>query len=99
MAAHRTTKKGVHMAQNKEPAKTIRLGRIEATVWPNRNRKGETWFHVEIKRHYIIDGKWHASTIFGRDDLPIIAKAADMAYAWIWRQSVARSSAPIKEKL
>jgi hypothetical protein len=73
------------MAQKKEPANRFRLGRIKFTIWANHT-KGEEWFNVEIKRSYKDGDEWQESTKFGRDDLPIVAKGADMAYAWIWEQ-------------
>jgi hypothetical protein len=83
------------MAQEKKPEKKeFKLGRIWVTVWKNRTEKGEIWFNTEIVRRYKDDEKWQSSTKFGRDDLPIVAKAADMAYAWIWEQEV---NAPEKE--
>ena len=74
------------MAQKKEPAKRIRLGRIKATIWPNQTPKGEVWFNVEIVRIYKEENDWQESTKFSRDDLPIVSKVSDMAYAWIWEQ-------------
>jgi hypothetical protein len=76
------------MAQKKEPAKKFRLGRIKVAIWPNSTKNGEVWFNVEIVRSYKDGDEWQESTKFGRDDLPIVAKAADMAYAWIWEQEV-----------
>ena len=31
---------------------------------------------------------------FGRDDLPLLAKVADMAYAWIWEQEATGAGSP-----
>ncbi len=70
----------------KEPAKKFRLGRIKVAIWENQTKKGEVWFNIEITRSYKEGDEWQESTKFGRDDLPIVAKAADMAYAWIWEQ-------------
>jgi hypothetical protein len=74
------------MAQKKEPTHRFRLGRIKVAIWANQSKKGEAWFNVEIVRSYLEGDAWQESTKFGRDDLPIVAKAADMAYAWIWAQ-------------
>lgn len=80
------------MAQKKEPAHKFRLGRISVAIWTNQSKKGEAWFNVEIVRVYLEADEWQESTRFGRDDLPIVAKAADMAYAWIWTQQQSVSS-------
>ena len=77
------------MAQKKEePVKKIRLGRIDATVWANQTEKGDVWFNVTVSRSYKDGDKWKEASGFRRDDLPILAKAVDMAYAWIWGQDV-----------
>lgn len=74
------------MAQKKEPAHKFRLGRINVAIWANQTKKKEVWFNVELVRCYLEGDEWQESTKFGHDDLPIVAKAADMAYAWIWEQ-------------
>ncbi len=75
------------MALRSKPARDFRLGRIKATIWANHTADGDVWFSVEIVRLYQDAGQWHESTSFGRDDLPLVAKAADMAFAWIWSES------------
>ena len=72
------------MAQKKEPIHKFKLARIKVAIWANSSKTGETWFNVEIVRAYLDGDEWQDSTKFGRDDLPLVAKAADMAYAWIW---------------
>ena len=73
------------MAQQK-PAHEIRLGRVKTTIWNNQAAEGKTWFNVTVSRSYNDGGEWKDTTSFRRDDLPIVAKAMDMAYAWIWEQ-------------
>lgn len=80
------------MAQKKEPVHKFRLGRIKVAIWKNWTSKGVVWFNVEIVRSWLEGDEWQKSTRFGRDDLPIVAKAADMAYAWIWAQQQSVSS-------
>ena len=77
------------MAQEKKkPFDKIRLGNIVATIWENTNKDGRVRFNVEVERSYKDGDKWKDSSTFGRDDLPIVAKALDMAYARIWEQNV-----------
>jgi hypothetical protein len=77
------------MAQKKdEPVHRIPLGRIVAAIWANKAKDGRVWFNVTITRSYKDGDQWKDTSTFGRDDLPIVAKAADMAYAWIWGQEV-----------
>ena len=72
------------MAPPKKPAHEIRLGRIRATIWANRTDDQDVWFNVTVSRLYRDENTWKDSTSFRRDDLPVMAKAVDMAYAWIW---------------
>jgi hypothetical protein len=80
------------MAHHK-PAQTIQLGRIRATIWANQNGESDLWFSVTVSRSYRDGNDWKDTTSFRRDDLPVLAKALDMAYEWIW----ARSQRPTAE--
>ncbi len=71
------------MAPPKKPAHEIRLGRIRATIWGNHTDDNDVWFNVTVSRLYRDENTWKDSTSFRRDDLPVMAKAVDMAYAWI----------------
>ena len=70
-------------ARNK-PAHEIRLGRIRVTIWANSTDDSDIWFNATVSRLYRDENTWKDSTAFRRDDLPVLAKALDMAYAWIW---------------
>jgi len=74
------------MAQEREPDKTIPLGRIEAAIRINRTDAGKVWFNTKLTRRYRDGGESRDATTFGLDDLPVVALAAFMAYAWIWKQ-------------
>lgn len=76
------------MAQKQKPAHEIRLGRIRATIWANNGDKRAVWFNVSLTRLYKDGEQWKDSSTFRRDDLPVVAKVVDMAYAWIWGQEV-----------
>lgn len=75
------------MAQKKKPVHEIRLGRIRAAIWANNANNGDVWFNVTVSRMYKDANEWQDTVTFRRDDLPIVAKVADMAYAWIWGQA------------
>jgi hypothetical protein len=75
------------MAKNR-PAHEIRLGRIRAAIWANENGQDDVWFNVTVSRLYNDGDGWKDSSTFRRDDLPVVAKAMDMAYAWIWNSQV-----------
>jgi hypothetical protein len=79
------------MTEKSKPIHEIRLGRIRASIWANRTTNGDVWFNATISRLYKDGARWKNTTTFGRDDLPILSKVADMAYGWIWGQGAERS--------
>jgi hypothetical protein len=77
------------MAGTAKPVHEIRLGRIRASIWVNQSEGGTLWFNVTVSRLYKEGEKWKDAAGFGRDDLPLVAKVADMAHAWIWKHEAA----------
>lgn len=73
------------MQHKQKPVREIRLGRIRAAIWANHSNGG-MWFNVTVTRLFRNGNQWQETHSFGRDDLPVVAKVADMAYAWIWEQ-------------
>jgi hypothetical protein len=68
----------------KKPVHEVRLGRIRAAVWLNDTDTGPR-YNVQISRLYKDKAdKWKDSTSFGRDDLPLVAKVADLAMVWMY---------------
>ena len=72
------------MAQ--QPVKKIQLGSIRATIWENRSDKGKPWYNVVVSRSYKDGSEFKDSNSFGHSDLPVVSKAMDFAYRWIWNQ-------------
>ena len=66
-----------------KPAHVIRFGYIKATIWRNQTKSGER-HSVSVVRLYRNGDVWKESTRFGRDDLMLVAKAADAAHSWIF---------------
>lgn len=73
------------MAQNDKPVHEIRLGKVKAAIWRNETESG-TRFGVTFSRIYKTDEGWESSSSFGRDELPLLGKVADMAHTWIYQQ-------------
>jgi hypothetical protein len=86
-----TTQKTQPRKANK-PAHEIRLGRIKGTIWANEGENG-TRYNVTFTRIYKDDSGWKDSDSFGRDDLLLVAKVADMAHSWIFGHGAAGASA------
>ena len=72
------------MSSGNRPVHEIRLGRVRASIWTNESDRHDVWFSVCIARTYRDGDEWKTTTTFARDDLPLVSKAAEMAYAWIW---------------
>ena len=71
---------------SKKPVHEVRFGRIKAAIWENETENGSR-HNVTFTRLYKDDtGNWKDSGSFGRDDLPLVAKVADMAHTWIFQQ-------------
>ncbi len=80
------------MANKNKPTHQIRLGAIRAAVWLNRSEKtGESWFTVTVTRSYRDKEQLKDTTTFRRDDLPVVSKAVELAYTWIWQQYAAKA--------
>jgi hypothetical protein len=77
------------MAQQKQkPVHEIRVGRIRATIWANGDKTGKVWLKTTLSRLYKDGDQWKDTTSYDADDLPVVAKVADMAFAWIRGQEV-----------
>ncbi len=76
------------MAPKNGPVKTLSIGRIRVKIWANRSQENGAWFNTEIVRVYKEGDKYSESAQFGRNDLPLVQKAADWAFAWIVEQEV-----------
>ena len=68
---------------SKRPVHSVRLGAIEVAIWANPNAAGVIYYNATLSRTY-----WDGEDImnadsFGRDDLLVVAKVADMAHTWI----------------
>ncbi|MBX3412386.1 MAG: hypothetical protein KF708_06845 [Pirellulales bacterium] len=73
------------------PVHDVRLGRIKAAIWANGTENG-TRYNVTFTRIYKDGDQWKDSTSFGRDDLPLVAKVADLAHSWIFQQGSSAAS-------
>jgi hypothetical protein len=71
--------------ERQQPAHEIRFGAIKATIWENTTQNGKR-YNVTVSRLYKDGDKWKRSDSFGRDDLLLLAKVADLAHMWIFEQ-------------
>jgi hypothetical protein len=69
------------------PVHEVRLGAIKASIW--ENPAGDSIrYSVALSRIYKDkdSDQWKSTESFGRDDLLLVAKVADMAHSWIFEQ-------------
>ena len=68
---------------NSKPVAEVRIGRVKAAVWPNET-EGRTRHNVTFSRLYRDGAEWKSTQSFGRNDLLVLAKAADQAHSRIF---------------
>jgi hypothetical protein len=85
MANNQRTQQPRQSDAKQKPVHEIRMGRIKAAIWANETDNG-TRHNVTITRLYKDGDEWKTSTSFGREELPLVAKIADMAHTWIYQQ-------------
>ena len=71
------------------PVHEVRFGGVKVAVWRNESEKG-THYNTTVSRVYKEGEVWKTSESFSRDDLLLLAKAADQAHSWICEQSSRR---------
>jgi hypothetical protein len=74
------------MTTKTKPAQEIRFGAIKATIWENKTANGSR-FNVTISRLFKDGENWERTESFGRDDLLLVAKVADLAHTWVFDQN------------
>jgi hypothetical protein len=73
------------------PVHEVKFGRVRATVWANEGESG-VWHSVQFSRLYRDkEGKWQDADGFGREDLPLLIKAADQVHTFLY-QAVGREA-------
>ena len=87
------------MSGNK-PTAEVRLGRIKAAIWANRGEDGGRWHTVQLTRLYQDGEEWRSTHSFGRNDLLLVAKVADLAHSKVCELEASerdREEAPSEE--
>ena len=82
------------MSSNK-PVAEVRVGAVKAAIWPNTTESGAVRHNVTFSRIYKdADGNWKSTSSFGRDDLLVVAKVADLAHTKIFEVANGHSTDP-----
>ena len=68
---------------NAKPVAAVRTGAIKAAIW--KNEAGNfTRHNVTLQRLYKDGEDWKTTQSFGRDELLLLAKVADLAHSRIY---------------
>jgi hypothetical protein len=69
------------------PIQEIRIGTVKAAIWKN-DTAGGVRYNVTFSRIYKEkeDDQWKSTDSFGRDDLLVLRKVADLSHTWIFKQ-------------
>jgi hypothetical protein len=84
--ATQTQQSKAETSSNRKPIHEIRLGAIKACVWQNDTQNGVR-YNVTFGRLYKDnDGDWKTADSFGRDDLLLLAKVADLTHSFVFQK-------------
>ena len=67
---------------NQKPVEEVRIGRVKATVWRNGTDE-QPRYNVTFSRLYKESDQWKSTQSFGRNDLLVLAKVADLVHTRI----------------
>ena len=98
MANNQRTQQPRSNDAKQKPVHEIRLGRIRAAIWENEGARGVT-HSVTFSRLYKDEktDQWADSASFGRDDLLLLAKVADLAHSWVTENQARDRDTPADE--
>ena len=69
---------------NQKPVEEVRIGRVKATVWHNGTDE-QPRYNVTFSRLYKEGDEWKSTQSFGRNDLLVLAKVADLVHTRIFQ--------------
>ena len=66
-----------------KPVDEVRIGRVKATIWCNETEDSKPRYNVVLTRLYKDGDTWQSTPSFGRNDLLLLAKVADLVHTRI----------------
>ena len=69
---------------SQKPITEIRIGAVKATIWRN-GTEDQPRHNVTFSRLYKDGDNWKSTQSFGRNDLLLLAKVADLAHSRIFQ--------------
>ena len=70
------------MANAQKPVEEVRIGAVKASIWQNDTQVGIR-HNATFSRLYKDGDDWKSTSSFGREDLLLLAKVADLAHTCI----------------
>ena len=80
------------MSNENKPIHRVRLSTISAAIFKNESDEGRVHYNAQFDRSYKDGEEWKHTRSFGRDDLLLLAKVADLVHSWIHEQQQASST-------
>ena len=76
------TQEGKHddTTHSQQAVDEVRIGRVKATIWRNQTEDGKPRYNVVFAHLYKDGDTWQSTQSFGRHDLLLLAKVADLAH-------------------
>lgn len=74
------------MKTTQKPVHEVRIAHIKGAIWRNETEAGPR-YNATFSRLYRNGDQWQSSDSFGRDDLLLLGKVADLAHTWIFAQT------------
>jgi hypothetical protein len=72
-------------AARRRPVHEIAVGSVRVAIWMNQTTSGLALFNATFSRSYKDrEGNWRDSESFGRDELPLLNRAVELAHDWIY---------------
>lgn len=72
--------------ENNKPVHRIRIGLINAAIFENASKEGQTFYNTQFERAYKDADDWKHTRSFGKDDLLALSKLSDQVHTWIYEQ-------------
>ena len=69
---------------NQKPVDEIRIGRVKASIWRNETEE-QVRHNITFSRLYKDGDQWKSTHSFGRNDLLLLAKVADLAHTRLFQ--------------
>ncbi len=69
--------------EKKKPVKVVRMGNVRAAIWENGIENDRVRYSVTFSRLYRDGEQWRDSSSFGRQELLLLMKVADLAHTFL----------------